>query len=139
MKGLTTWLHNKHMYMSIRTAIGRLEPDGTVSYIFCKFNGEEDHDTLSEYYFDSRCIDKLLAHGDIISLEPRPEDCGILDLAGFDRIHTAADVEAFLAGSCRVDAEHHYLFQNDCWIQFRNEVVARKLRIPEQGDNPERS
>ena len=53
--------------MSTRSTIAKLNPDGTVTSIYCHFDGYPDGvgATLEEHYADSTKIDQLLALGDL--------------------------------------------------------------------------
>lgn len=56
--------------MSTRSLIGKTNPDGSVTYIYCHFDGypEGVGKTLSLHYQDAAKVDALLALGDISSL-----------------------------------------------------------------------
>lgn len=58
--------------MSTRSLIGKLNPDHTVTYIYCHFDGYPSGvgSTLSEYYDSPFKVDQLLALGDLSVLGP---------------------------------------------------------------------
>lgn len=74
--------------MATRSTIGRLNPDGTVTSIYCHFDGYPDYmlPVLTTKYTDPATVDALLALGDLSILgsvigeridfkaRPRPND-----------------------------------------------------------------
>ena len=58
--------------MSTRSLIGKLNPDNTVTYIYCHFDGYPSGvgSTLTRYYNSPILIEQLLALGDLSVLGP---------------------------------------------------------------------
>lgn len=58
--------------MATRSLIGKLNPDNTVTYIYCHFDGYPSGvgKTLTEHYFSPIKIDQLLDLGDLSILGP---------------------------------------------------------------------
>lgn len=61
--------------MGTRCAIGRLNPDGSVSAVYCARDGGPRHvgRVLEEHYADEAAVDALLALGPLNSLGSSPE------------------------------------------------------------------
>lgn len=57
--------------MATRSTIAKLNPDGTVTSIYCHWDGYPDHNgrILKEHYTDPAKIDALFALGDLSVLE----------------------------------------------------------------------
>jgi hypothetical protein len=57
--------------MATRSYIGKLNPDNTVSYIYCHYDGYLKHngEVLNEHYTTEQKIDDLLSLGDISFLD----------------------------------------------------------------------
>ena len=53
--------------MATRSYIGKLNPDNTVSYIYCHYDGYPEHNgvILQEHYSTPFKVDQLLALGDL--------------------------------------------------------------------------
>ena len=62
--------------MGTRCAIGRVNPDGSVSAVFCALDGGPDHAgrVLEHHYNDDAALDALLALGPLNSLGASPEE-----------------------------------------------------------------
>lgn len=62
--------------MSTRSRIGRRNPDGSVTSIYCHFDGYPAGvgATLARHYTDPAKIDALIVLGDISSLAPECQD-----------------------------------------------------------------
>ena len=58
--------------MATRSKIGRINPDGSVTAIYCHWDGYPSHNgvILQDYYTDSKKVDLLLSLGDLSSLGP---------------------------------------------------------------------
>jgi hypothetical protein len=57
--------------MATRSYIGKLNPDNTVSYIYCHYDGYLKHngELLNEHYTTEQKVDQLLELGDISFLD----------------------------------------------------------------------
>ena len=57
--------------MATRSYIGKLNPDNTVTYIYCHYDGYLNHngEILNEHYTTEQKIDDLLSLGDISFLD----------------------------------------------------------------------
>lgn len=63
----TTTKHLKNKTMATRSYIGKLNQDGTVSYIYCHYDGYLEHNgkLLKENYNTPEMVNELLSLGDI--------------------------------------------------------------------------
>lgn len=115
--------------MSTRSNIGKLNPDGTVTRIYCHFDGYLSHNgyTLVEHYQDEAKVDQLLALGDLSTLSDEIGEKQDFDnrsthndkwcLAyGRDRGEsgTEADTIPYEKYDAR-DVDYIYLFTKDGW------------------------
>lgn len=118
--------------MSTRSQIGRLDEDGTVTHVYCHFDGDVAGvgATLAQHYTDPAKVDQLLALGALSYLGPEigeahsyyVRDVPEWDLwclaYGRDRGDkgTAAGVDHNVAQYWRRDlGEYLYLFADGAW------------------------
>lgn len=61
--------------MATRSNIGYENEDGTVTYVYCHFDGYPSHNgqILVDYYTDLNRVKALVSYGDMSCLEPRFE------------------------------------------------------------------
>lgn len=116
--------------MATRSTIAKLNPDGTLTSIYCHWDGYPDGvgATLKEHYTDPTKIDQLLALGDISSLR---EDIGeqhhfdssadVTTFYGRDRGETGTyalphmDIDGWLALRKESWCEYGYLWKDGQW------------------------
>lgn len=115
--------------MGTRSTIAVVHADGTVSQVYCHWDGYPSHNgaILLEHFTTLEKIEKLISLGDLSSLaadlgakqdfdDPVPHTCVFY---GRDRGETDVDAARFLdlaeykRGS--QSQEYDYLFYNNCW------------------------
>lgn len=118
--------------MSTRSSIAILNPEGTVTGIYCHFDGYPSHNgkILLENYNAEEMVRRLLSYGDMSTLAPlvgekhdfdkRPE--GVCTFYHRDRgesdvwAKTHESVEAFDEWLSDTDREWSYLFADGAWV-----------------------
>ena len=117
--------------MSTRSTIAVQHEDGTVSQIYCHFDGYLEHNgqMLMEYYNTRLAAEFLVSKGDLSVLAPRvtptgshsfdkPED-GVCVYYGRDRGETGTDPETYANVSEYFDnfsrEEYNYFFNGESW------------------------
>lgn len=128
--------------MSTRCRIGKLNDDGTVTSIYCHFDGYPDRvgRILYEYYTSIEDTDSLIALGDISSLGKRVNPIGDHSFEnpekdttvayGRDKGETGVDsrvdksVEEYLSNKHDWDIDYKYLGKPDGnkinWLVYHN-------------------
>ena len=127
--------------MAIRSFIGKVNPDNTITAIYCHYDGypEGVGAMLHYYYYDSDIVNALLAGGDISQLEPcieRPDGHSfktpvpghtvfyMRDRGDDSPASTYSSIEAFKDAAHQVSAEYAYLMMGETWMvlsRFSNE------------------
>jgi hypothetical protein len=130
--------------MSTRSIIGKVNEDGTISAVYCHFDGylQGVGTTLAEHYQDAAKVDALIALGDLSRLgneigEAHDFDTPTYNLPaghpmrgwcrayGRDRheegteAEVCADVAAFLVKADASANGYAYLFTTEGWIVYR--------------------
>jgi len=117
--------------MSTRSRVGIVSPDGTVTSIYCHFDGYWGENgigyTLRDHYKGEAKVRKLMAGGDTSNIDPELEDCRFYKQRGETDVdaHKAANKAAFFAMCTQTDAEWAYLFDGNKW-----EVYEAKSGYP---------
>lgn len=134
--------------MSTRSLIGILNSDGTVSYIYCHWDGYVEHvgKILIKHYKTEDRIRELLALGDLSSLHERlseedkeagcdakicvsySRDYGEVNAAPYT-VKTVYDY-AVSAASC-FGVDYVYLFQDGGWTYDEPKHVHGLIPVPE--------
>jgi hypothetical protein len=115
--------------LSTRSHIGIANPDGTVTAIYCHFDGYPDHHVpiLTEAYGTEDRVRALVALGDLSSLDRElgekhdfdKKPNGVCNAYGRDRgkqggaARTYANLEDFLA---KCSEDYTYLFKDGAWL-----------------------
>jgi hypothetical protein len=123
--------------MSTRSTIARQNEDGTVTGVYCHFDGYLDGvgETLQEFWQDAVKVDALLALGDLSALGEEVGEQHSFDehhgnkaaenwclFYGRDRGETGIDARAFpdattyWAARRSFGAEYQYLFVDGAWL-----------------------
>ena len=115
--------------MSTRSIIGKQNPDDTISFIYCHFDGYPSGvgQTLVENYKTETYVDELLKLGDLSILDkylgevqdftnPRSEWCLAYgrDRGESDTEYKTVPYDAFFESSIRGE-DYKYLFSNNEW------------------------
>jgi hypothetical protein len=102
--------------MPTRSFIGKLNPDQTVTYIYCHFDSYPNHvgAVLEEYYSTEEKVNELLELGDLSSLGKSINECD-----AYGRDGGECDVEATTAISeseykkIKFAVNYIYLYKNN--------------------------
>jgi hypothetical protein len=133
--------------MSTRSTIAVARADGTVSQVYCHWDGYLSHNgnILVAYYNTQALAEELVNGGDISSLNMNiypssnthsyssPED-GVTVYYGRDRGESNCEPRVFMSLQDYFDGvdteEYNYLFLNDEWTvtaDYNNEIVGRQF------------
>jgi hypothetical protein len=117
--------------MATRSTIAVVHEDGTVSQIYCHYDGYLQHNgqMLLEYYNNTLAVEFLVSKGDLSVLAPRvsttgshsfdtPEN-GVCIYYGRDRGETNTEPKTYASVSEYLDnfvpEEYNYLFNGTSW------------------------
>ena len=121
--------------MSTRCRIGIKNPDGTITSVYCHFDGYPDGvgKTLITHYTEETKVKELISFGDMSSLEKevsttlphsynRPQK-DVTVFYGRDRGETNIESrtcpsEAYCSLACKSSGNYAYVFENNKWICF---------------------
>lgn len=143
--------------MSTRSTIGRLNDDGTVTAIYCHFDGYLEHvgATLYSYYQDSEKITTLLNLGDVSSLkeeigEPHDFDERFSSqdprarwtrFYGRDRGENGIEAREFPNAATYWSSrrDYQYLFADGAWLvkAYDGEIKPLSDALAERGNDDE--
>ena len=120
--------------MGTRCMIGKRTKTGSVSAVFCHYDGypEGVGAELLTNYDASEKVDALLAGGPMSSLGPTPEETDYYN--GEDGVETYASIDEYLRvcskklgdGEDWSDVEYVYLWFNGLWLFAKTNVFNRK-------------
>ena len=121
--------------MATRSHIGKRNQDGTITSIYCHWDGYPEHHgpILKDHYSDETKLDKLLALGNLSSLAPEigdePHDFnnapdGVCNFYGRDRKEEKQEASTLSEAAFHRMlkdswAEHVYIFENGQWEHSR--------------------
>lgn len=121
--------------MATRSHIGKINQDGTITSIYCHWDGYPEHHgpILTEHYKDEAKLDKLLAIGNLSSLAPEigdePHDFnnppeGVCNFYGRDRKENKQEASTLSRPGFErmlkdTWGEFVYLFENGEWTVSR--------------------
>ena len=119
--------------MSTRSHIGKKQPDGTIKYIYCHWDGYPEHNgkLLKEHYTDEAKIDALLELGDISVLGEEIGEEQDFDrqethnskwcLAyGRDRGELNVSVKTALSVQDMIWQSYHYVWNGSNWTCYND-------------------
>lgn len=127
--------------MSTRSRIGIKNADGTITSIYCHYDGRSNGTILQDHYNSEERARALIALGDIslldAKLEPEPGQAhsfdhraeGVTVAYGRDRGEkgteavTSKDEEAYYDLGADSWAECLYLWDGDCWRELMTEGI----------------
>jgi len=110
--------------MATRSFIGKLNGDGSISGVYCHYDGYPDGVgmTLQEHYLSPEKVDELLALGDLSSLNPGLETTVAYHRDRGDELlppKVYTDVEQLVKSSFSdIGAEWAYVFHYDGWRTY---------------------
>ena len=119
--------------MATRSHIGKQLEDGSISYIYCHWDGYPEHNgkILKEHYTDETKVDALLELGDLSILGPEiGEKQDFNDHStynenwclayGRDRGEQNVDAHITTDWTEFMDEGHAYLYEGGIWTSFKN-------------------
>lgn len=100
--------------MSTKSYIAKQNSDGTITYIYCHFDGYLDGvgRTLSIHYAEEAILDALLQSGDIIGLGNSPE---VSENYPDSKAFTVKDEQELIKHFKESLCEYCYLFKGNQW------------------------
>lgn len=105
--------------MATRSLIGIRNPNGTITYVYCHWDGYPDGvgKTLKESYTDLADVDQLLEGGDMSTLGATPAQCEFYRSRGEKDVdsRSCAGTQALVTAASRCGAQYAYVFDGEKW------------------------
>ena len=103
--------------MSTRSTIAVNHADGTVSQIYCHFDGYLDNNgvILLQHYTTQQLAEQLVSGGDMSALEYSPQQCEYHTLRG-EAMHIQTFTSITDYKRFGQDEEYNYLWDSDQWM-----------------------
>lgn len=106
--------------MATRSRISKVEKDGTITSIYCHWDGYPSHHLpiLEKFYNDEKSIDELLKLGDLSSLGESLHECSAYHRDGGEdlRISHFSSKEELKKHGEDCGEEYNYLWENGSWV-----------------------
>jgi hypothetical protein len=113
--------------MATRSMIGRINPDDTITAIYCHFDGypEGVGKDLVKFYDTDEKVNELINLGDISALSSSPESCDSYAKRGEKdkEARTYSNFEDLLNVGNHIWAEYFYIFNHDFWNCYNSSAT----------------